>query len=140
MKGYKYFLDTNIFLRIIAKDNQSQLLESESLINKITHNKIKAYTSSLVLAEIVWTCFRGYKLNKEEVNEFLRSILAIKNLRFEEKANVFVASEMFVSRGIKFADCLIASHPQILNGQMIVVSYDKDFDKLGVKRLEPVDI
>lgn len=140
MSGSKYFLDTNIFLRIIAKDDQAKLAVCEKLIDKISQKKIKASTSSLVLAEVVWTCGKGYKLTRMEVTEVAKSILSIKNLKFEEKVNPAAAVEMFSDNNIKFADCLIASNSQISDGRMAVVSYDKDFDKLGIKRVEPSEI
>jgi predicted nucleic-acid-binding protein len=37
----------------------------------------------------------------------------------------------------KWIDCLIASAPDIQSGETAVVSYDRDFDRLGVVRLEP---
>ncbi len=140
MKGPRYFIDSNIFLRIIAKDSQVKLRECETLVIKISQNKINASTSSLVLTEVVWTCLKGYKLMRNEVKEVIKSITGIKNLRFEDKMKVSTAAEMFDKHNIKFADCLIASHPKMVQGDMIIVSYDRDFDKLGIKRLEPAEV
>jgi len=44
---------------------------------------------------------------------------------------------MYSSKNVKFIDAMIASVDQIVSGSWVVVSYDKDFDKLGVKRAEP---
>ena len=41
---------------------------------------------------------------------------------------------------MKFIDALIASHKSIQEEAAVIVSYDKDFDKLGILRKEPKDI
>ena len=140
MKGSKYFLDANIFLRIIAKDDSDKLADCEGIIKKIIGGQIKAVISSLVLAEVVWTCMRGFGLTREETTEALNSILGIQNLIFTDKTRARMASELFSKYNVKFIDCLIASHPAVSSGKMIVVSYDRDFDKLHVKRKEPREI
>lgn len=47
------------------------------------------------------------------------------------------ALELHRKSGAKFIDCMISSIQGIRNGVISVVSYDRDFDKLGVKRFEP---
>lgn len=140
MSVSNYFLDTNIFLRIVVKDDQRKVAECEKLIQAVSEGKIKAFTSSLVLAEFVWTCQRLYKLNKSEVIQMLRGILSIKNLKIEDWPNPLIAVETYNKYPVKFIDAMIASYPLILNGSVKVISYDKDFDKLGVVRTEPDEV
>lgn len=140
MKGPKFFLDTNIFLRIVAKDDAVKLLECEKLIEKIKSGSILAITSSLVLAEVVWTCQKGFRLTKSEAFEIAKSIMSIKNLKFQEKQQISLAMDLFEKQNVKFVDCLIASHPEIATGKMAVISYDKDFDILGLERVEPAQL
>ena len=140
MKGYSYFLDTNIFFRIIVKDDRRKAAACENLIKTISEGKIKAISSSLVLAELVWTSLRVYKISKPEIIKIIQGILAIKNLKIDDRPNPLLAVEYFEKHKVKFIDCLIASHPQIKERNIKVISYDKDFDKLGIIRLEPESI
>lgn len=140
MSGFKYFLDTNIFLRIVAKDDKLKLAQCEKLIKAIAERRMSAATSSLVVAEVIWTCLCGYGLTAGETRDILSSILSIKNLKFVERTKIFSAAEFYTRHNIKFADCLIASHPDIVSGKTTIVSYDRDFDKLGIKRLEPAEV
>lgn len=140
MKGSRFFIDTNIFVRVVAKDDPVKLEECEKLIEKIRLEQISALTSSLVMAEVVWTLLKVYGLAKAEVLEVLKSISSIKNLRWVEKVQFISALELFSSHNAKFIDCLIASHPQIASGQVKIISYDKDFDLLGVERFEPDEV
>lgn len=140
MKGNKFFIDTNIFFRVIAKDDIEKTKDCERLFELINAERIKATTSSLVLAEIVWTSFSAYKLAKEDVIKVIRGILEIKNLKIEDKFNLVDAINKFESANVKFVDSLISSNPNISSGHTKVISYDRDFDRLGVLRVEPKDI
>lgn len=140
MKEHNCFFDTNIFLRIVAKDDPVKLRDCQKLIVKVRRREIQALTSSLVMAELAWTAGRFYGFNKSEVVEILGSASGITNLGFTNESNMAAALELFSQHSVKLVDCLIASHPEIVAGRMVVVSYDRDFDRLGVKRLEPADL
>lgn len=137
MSGDNLFIDSNIFLRIIAKDDIEKLKDCEHLIEKISQRKIKAFTSSLVLAEVIWTCLSYYRLNKSQSAQILQGILNIKNLKIQDKHDPFLALEYYRTLKIKFIDCLIASNPDIASGKASIVSYDRDFDLLSIRRREP---
>lgn len=140
MKDSSYFVDTNVFLRLIVKDDAAKFAHCQALIKLITQKQIAAVTSSLVLAEVVWTSQRFYKLAKSEAIKIFEGIISIKNLKFEDQVNLAAALQFYRTHSVKFADCLIASHPQILSREMTIISYDRDFDALGIKRIEPGNV
>lgn len=140
MKEFNYFLDSNIFLRPAVKDDLQKVKECEVLFGKIKKEEIKVFTSNLVLAEIVWVCSNFYGLQKEEIIKILGGILKFKNLKIIDKFDPFLTMELFEKYNVKFIDVLIASNPQISQKKVIMVSYDRDFDKIGVKRKEPKEI
>ena len=135
-----YFVDTNIFLRTLVKEDEKSFKECYLFLNLIKGNKIKVFTSSLVLAEIDWVLESFYKFGKSEVIKALNSILKLKGLKIIDRTNVQLALEIFQNKNIKFIDALIVSNSQIFQKKVIVVSYDRDFDKIGVKRKEPKEI
>lgn len=137
MKELRYFLDANIFLRPIIKDNPRKLKECEVLFEKIKEGKLKAVTSNLVLAEIAWVCKSICGLDRNTIAGVLQRILNFKHLEIADAFNPYLAIEIYRNYSLKFIDALIASDIQIQNKAMIIVSYDKDFDKLGVVRKEP---
>ncbi|MDA2922638.1 PIN domain-containing protein [Patescibacteria group bacterium AH-259-L07] len=139
MKGSSYFLDTNIFLRVIFKDDDRKAKECQKLFEKIKIGGLKAFTSHLVLAEIVWagkTC----NLSKQEIVIILKGILNFKNLKIIDTFDLAPAIENYEAHNIKFIDALIASIASIYKKNTTIVSYDKDFDKLKLKRVEPSDL
>jgi len=70
----------------------------------------------------------------------LYSISRLKNLRIIDKFNANLAIEIYKKLPIKFIDALIASNPRILKKEVMIISYDKDFDKLNVIRKEPKEV
>lgn len=140
MKESNYFIDTNIFLRVIAKNGKQSTKDCELLFKNIKEGTIKAITSSLVLAEINWTLKRLYKLSRKDIVKALKSVIEMKHLKIENKENAFRTLELYEKHNVKFVDAIIASRHDILNRTMPVVSYDKDFDKLKVLRKEPKDL
>jgi uncharacterized protein len=135
----KYFLDTNIFLRFLVADNQKAHEACSTLFLLIEEKKVKVATSALVFAEIVWVLQSFYRFPKAEVHNALKAFTALP-LSYEDKTNVSVAINLHASHAVKFVDALLASHPSLQNGKMTIVSYDKDFDSLRVRRIEPQDM
>lgn len=140
MKEYKFFLDTNIFLRPIVKDNLPAVKDCEVIFELLKGNKFKAFTSTLILAELVWTGISFYKISKAQMIDILKALLKLKGLKFIDKFNLLDAVSFYEANNIKFIDALISSIPWILGGKMKIISYDKDFDKFGDWRIEPKEI
>jgi predicted nucleic acid-binding protein len=140
MKEFNYFIDTNIFLRTLINDNEKFFNECIGFLELVKDGKIKAQTSYLVLSEVNWTLLSFYNSGKEKAVEGLYSIINLKNLKFSEKFNSSFGIQIYEQNNIKLTDAFIASHPKIQSKEMVVVSYDKDFDRLGVVRKEPGEI
>jgi len=135
-----YFIDTNIFLRVLVKENEETFKECSKILNLVRQNKISVFTSSLVLSEIEWVLESFYNFEKQKVITALESIINLKALKVVDKFNPRLALEIFQKKNVKFVDALIASNPAIFQKKVIIVSYDKDFDKISIKRAEPKEI
>ena len=135
----KYYLDTNIFLRFLVADDERAHASCVELFRLIEERKIKGITSSLVFAEIVWVLGSFYKFPRAKISEAL-AILGRSRISFDDRFDILTAIELYGSHTVKFVDALIASHPLIRSGKLPIVSYDTDFDKLKVKRIEPQEV
>ena len=76
-----YFVDSNIFLRVLIKDNKKQYQESFTFLEAVKQNKLIAITNTPVLAEIVWTLLSFYKFPKEKVISGVKSIVQLNGLK-----------------------------------------------------------
>lgn len=132
-----FFIDTNIFLRAIVKEDKQTHDECLSFLKLISDGKIKAVTSTLVFLEINYVLLSFYKFPKKKVQEILESILDLPHLKTLDVFDLREAIETYKKTGIKFMDCLLASLLKKKN--LEIVSYDLDFDRLKVKRLSPKD-
>lgn len=136
-----YFIDTNIFLRVLVKEDKKTFKECFEILEKIKQGKIKAFTSSLVLTEVGWVLGKTYKFSKRQVIDALRSILNLKGLKIVDKYHPYLAVSIYEKFSVKFVDAFIASN-FLADGEELsgaIISYDRDFDKIGVKRKEPKD-
>lgn len=136
----KVFIDTNIFLRTLIEEDEKTFKDCFQLLQNIKTNKLRGVTSSVVLSEIAWTLLSYYKFSKLEVVKALRSILNLRGLSIIDKFQHEVALSLYEKSSVKFIDALIASIPDIFSKKWTIISYDKDFDKVGIKRMEPHQI
>jgi len=134
-----HFIDTNIFLRFLTKDDPQKAEACRSLLNQASEGKIKLYTNDIVFAELIWVLQspKIYNLSPSEISELIISLAMIRGLNFPTKKYIPAMMELFVSADIDFID--------IYNTVMMdtrdidtIYSYDSDFDCLeGITRVEP---
>ena len=133
----RYFIDSNIFLRFLSKENETTYTECANFLKSVKSNKVSAASSHFVLTEVIWTLQRSYKFSKKEVIPAAKSILNMRGIYWTNKVDPLASLDLYQDKGIKFIDSFLASIPQIQSKQWTIVSYDKDFDKLNLPRLEP---
>ena len=136
----RYFLDTNVFLRTLIKEDPESFSACVKLLEKIKKGKIKAVTSSLVLAEIGWTLSSFYKFNKDDVVRSIRSVINLHGLSIEDQVDWLFAIDTFSRKKVKLIDCLIASRREIRERKWTIVTFDQEFKKLKVLTATPADI
>lgn len=136
----KYLIDANIFLRLLTHDNQQQAQECGMLIKAIRDNKINACTTSLTITEVVWTLQSFYTYKKDAIIEAIKGIHGVNALEIIDGYDNEVTIKLFERHSIKFVDCVLASIPEIQNKEWGIISYDTEFDKLGIIRKEPGEL
>ena len=131
------FVDTNIFLRFLARDQEKQYQACRKLFKQAQENKIKLITSSLVIFELIWTLVSYYQESKDQVTEKILSLLELPNLRAENREIFLEALLLWQEKNIDFNDAFNSVWAQKKKINQIY-SYDRDFDKLpGIRRSEP---
>lgn len=134
----KIFIDTNVWLRFLVADDQKQFAACQELFEKVEEGKLRVYTSTIVLLEIIYTLTSFYKVTKKEILEDIKNILSARNLTLIEKTNFTAALDLFSQCSIKLADCLIIS--QIPNGAALC-TFDQEFKKIKkVSSFSPQEI
>lgn len=131
------FIDSNILLRFLLRDDPKKAKACKDLFYKIERKKTPAYTTDLVIAEIIWTLKSFYGYPKEKVCSVVHIILNFPSLQISNKKILKEALFLYQNKNIDFIDAYNATYARY-NKIPEIYSYDEDFDKVsGIKRLEP---
>lgn len=136
----RYVIDTNIFLEAFVRTDSVHHAYCGEFIKSLAEGQLKATVPGIVLAEIGWTLQSYYKVPRREVAEVLQSLLALKPLQVVDSYRYLAAIQAYAKNGVKYIDACIASMPLFQTKNAAIVSYDTDFDTLGIKRVTPEDL
>ena len=123
-------VDTNVLVRLIARDDANQVRVADEFVRK------GAWISHLVLAETVWVLDSVYGLSREKLTVAVEMLLNHRELTLQDADVVAEALENFRKRsGVDFSDCLVLGIAKKA-GHIPIGTFDRDFAKMeGVQRL-----
>ena len=133
------FLDTNILVRYMARDDERKAQASLALLQRVERGEEVVVTSDLVIAEAVFVLQSScrYNVPKRRIRELLEPIIALRGLRLPRKALYSRAFDLYCEQNMGFADAFNVAYMES-RGLTEVYSYDSDFDRVeGLKRVEP---
>ena len=135
-----YLIDSNIFLRVIVRDEERTWQDCVNILSAVEQNRIMSYIPMVVAAEVQYVLKSFYGFEKPAIVKALTGIIATKHLRTVDDLSLSLAVKLFEDYNVKFVDCLLASSKRVQSGSAAILSYDRDFDKLGIRRVEPRDL
>ena len=116
--------DTNIVVRLLARDDAKQVAAAEGFI------KSGAWVSLLVLQESLWVLERAYGLDRRALATVVELLLEHESLVLEGPSVVRDALVEFGRPGrVGFSDCLILASARA-QGHLPLGTFDKRFAKL----------
>jgi predicted nucleic-acid-binding protein len=123
-------VDTNVLVRLIARDEPTQVRVAEEFVSK------GAWISHLVLAETVWVLDSVYGLSREKLTVAVEMLLNHRELTLQDSDVVAEALESYRRRtAVDFSDCLVLGIAKKA-GHIPLATFDRDFAKMeGVQRL-----
>ena len=131
------FVDTNIFLRYLTKDDPSKYEKCREMFKKAMKGDIAIATSAMVIAELVWTLLSYYKVPKAEVVEKVSVIVGTQYLTIPDKQVIADALVLYARKNIDFIDAYNAVFMRY-RGIRDIYSYDEDFELVEeIQRREP---
>ncbi len=131
------FLDTNILLRYLTRDDDHKARRAFDLLIRVEQGEEKVITSSLVIFETVFTLQSFYKLPRLQIKELIVPIISLRGLHLPGKNTYYRAFDLYVTQNISFADAYNAAY-MLAEQVSDIYSWDTDFDKIeGITRLEP---
>jgi predicted nucleic-acid-binding protein len=117
-------VDTNVLVRLIARDDVKQVEQAESFIAK------GAWVSHLVLAETTWVLDRVYDLSATDIAQVIEMLLHHKSLSLQDADTVSAALDDYRKRpSLGFSDCLVLEIA-IKAGHVPLGTFDRNLSKL----------
>jgi predicted nucleic acid-binding protein len=131
------FLDTSVLLGYLL-DEEERAKRCLALLQRAEHGELRLRTTSLVVAEIVWTLQSSrYGLSAEEIRDRIAPVLDLRSLILEDKHLYAKVFELFCKHDIDFTDAYNAA---LMSKEDVaqIYSYDRHYDRLAfLERMEP---
>ena len=123
-------VDTNVLVRLVARDDHEQTRTAEEFISA------GAWISHLVLAETLWVLDAVYECTAGQIATAVDMLLNHRDLTIQDSDVVAAALESFRKRpAIGFSDCMVLEIARKA-GHLPVGTFDRELAKLdGAQRL-----
>ena len=123
-------VDTNVLVRLIARDDSSQAASADSFVEK------GAWVSILALAEAAWVLTSVYDLRAKDLARAIEMLLNHRDLVLQESDAVAGALELFRAKpALGFSDCLMLQLAR-KSGHLPLGTFDRNLAKVeGTQKL-----
>lgn len=125
------FIDANIILRILTKDDEKQMEKAESLFSKAISGDVLLVCGPPVLFEVAWTLEARYKVSNSRILDYIEALLATPGLMMTDRKLVENGVSRSRHSGVEFADAYIAALAEINGCDSIATFNVADFKKLN---------
>lgn len=123
-------VDTNVLVRLIAKDDSKQLALAKAYLAENCAPHTPALVNRVVIAEVAWVLQSLYDYSREQIATAISGLLATVTFTVEDAPQVRSALEHYRKGGIDFSDALIAA-----TNRWSGASCTATFDRLASKKL-----
>ena len=134
------YLDTNVFVRILARDSPDMTARVESLFERIERGEETVVVLDAIVAETIFVLTSPdlYQQTRPQVVAGLKALLSLESVRMEDKRRCLLALELYEARrGLSFVDSLLAASA-LGDASGEVLSFDRGIGRVpGVTLVEP---
>ena len=129
-------LDTNVLIRFLTNDSHPKYKTLYTFFESLEKGELQTELKLIVLFQTAFVLKSFYEVPRERIASSLQTLLKFKGLKIKEKRTVTRMLNLWGSEDIEIVDCyLIACLEK--DKQNILYSYDLDFDKYDIQRIEP---
>ena len=116
-------VDTNIILRYLLQDSEEL---SKKAIEIIDNNEI--FIPTEVIVEASYVLKKVYNVENEKVNEAIKLLLDMEDIKFENKETIALAFKTYSEKNLDIVDCMLFAYNKIENYD--IKTFDKKLNKL----------
>jgi len=129
-------IDTNVIVRFLTADDNPKFKGVYQLFKRLESNQERVEIKPLVFFQTIFVLKSFYKVEKEKIAYLMGLILELPGIFMEKKAVYRRTIEIFGKENLDVVDCYLLACAE--NDQdAILYSYDKNFDRYGIRRIEP---
>jgi predicted nucleic-acid-binding protein len=129
-------LDTNVMIRFLTSDKSTRHRSLYSFFESLERGEMRVELKLIVLFQVVFVLKSFYKVPKEHIVSGVIGILEYKGISIKEKRIVRRTLELWRENKLEIVDCYLIACLEG-NSQNTLYSYDRDFDKFDIARIEP---
>ena len=129
-------LDTNVLVRFLIGSDEDPFKGVFSFFQSIERKEIQVELKLIVLFQTIFVLKSFYKVPKNQIVKGLKGIVQLKGLKIKDKRIVQRTLEIWDSNSIEIVDAYLIGCLEN-DSQNILYSYDRDFDKFSINRIEP---
>lgn len=104
-------IDTNVLIRYVTNDDPEKAERAKLFIEQVEQGNEECVLCESVIAETIWvlTHPRTYNLSRDEVVEYIMSLVLLDGVRVQSKTMYLRALEMYKTSKLDFTDCVLAA-------------------------------
>jgi predicted nucleic acid-binding protein len=129
-------LDTNVIVRFLTGNADERFKGVFKFFQDIEVGVITVELKLIVLFQTIFVLKSFYEVPKHRIIEVVNGILRLKGLHVLDKRIIQKMLEIWENENIEIVDAYLIACVE-KDPQNIIYSYDRDFDKFNVKRIEP---
>ena len=127
------FVDTNVLIRHLTGDPPARAKRATTFLRTARDLVVV----DLVAAEMVYVLESFYKVDRSQVAESLRAVVAFPSISVADEALLLRAVEVYEDDRLDFAEAYLVAAAEV-GGAHRVASFDRSIDRVAtVTRVEP---
>lgn len=129
------WVDANVLLRLLTGDPPDMASRALELARSAERGEVRLKLAPLVVAEVVWVLGSFYRFDRRRIAEVVASVVTAEGVEVEQEEEVLAALLEMSDANVDFVDAFLAELARRQDEP--VVSFDRDFERLRVRRVEP---
>ncbi len=125
------WVDANILIRFITKDEPGQAARARTVMQKAARGDVVLRIPSVVVAEVVWVLRSVYRYEAHAIAATLRDLALAEGVALDEPDVNLEAVRLMDEKHVAYTDAYLAARAR--HEQEPVLTFDSDFRRLGVE-------
>ncbi len=125
------WLDANILIRFITRDEPRQAGHAEALMRRAARGDIQLRVSDVAIAETVWVLGSVYRYGRSAIATTLRELALADGIALDDRDVVLEALRLMADANVAYADAHLAALARAAREP--VATFDRDVQRLGVE-------